>query len=178
MNEGWERFRFGIVSPKLVDPGSMYSRPCRRRKDGPPDIRDVEWRSRTRKGWPPAVLRLPGVNRVLGHSHFSRHVFRFPTRLQLLQRPNHLRFRMLTLRHRLAPFRNVKSYSLVRGFRGARQRRRCWAGHSRSVSVLTDFARLCSRQFLHTFLSPGSRPGRSPVVCGKDLPNVSMLRIG
>ena len=54
VNEGWERFRFGIVSPKLVDPGSMYSRPCKKRKDGPPDIRDVEWRSGTRKGRPPA----------------------------------------------------------------------------------------------------------------------------
>ena len=32
----------------------MYSRPCKKRKDGPPDIRDVEWRSGTRKGRPPA----------------------------------------------------------------------------------------------------------------------------
>ena len=38
------------------------------------------------------VLRLPGVDRVLRHSHFSRYVLRLSPCLQLLQRPDHLRF--------------------------------------------------------------------------------------
>ena len=41
---------------------------------------------------------------MLRHPYFPRHVLRLPPRLQLLQRPNHLRFRVLALRHRLSPF--------------------------------------------------------------------------
>ncbi len=52
----------------------------------------------------PAVLRLPRVDRVLRHSHFSCHVFRFASRLQLLQRSDDLGFAVLADRHRLFPF--------------------------------------------------------------------------
>src|SRR6185437_2150638 len=68
-----------------------------------------------------AVLRFPGVDRVLRHAHFPRHVFRFTTRLQLLQSSDHLRFRVLAPRHSRFPFRSLKSYSALFGKRGSGQ---------------------------------------------------------
>src|SRR5208337_4581133 len=69
----------------------------------------------------PAVLRLPGVDRVLRHSHFPRHVFGFAPCLQLFQRPDHLRLRVLAPRHASFPFPSTKSYSVVFGKRGSGQ---------------------------------------------------------
>src|ERR1022692_4780881 len=64
-----------------------------------------------------AVLRLPSVDRVLRHPHLPRHIFRLPSRFQLFECPDHLRFAVLALRHD-SPFRNLKSYSALCGFWG------------------------------------------------------------
>lgn len=56
--------------------------------------------------------------------HFPRHILCLAPRLQLLQRPDHLRLRMFALRHASFPFLRPKSYSDLFGFRGARQRHR------------------------------------------------------
>src|SRR5581483_9737992 len=69
----------------------------------------------------PAILRLPGVDRVLRYAHFPRHVFRFASRLQLLQRPDHLRLRVIALRHSPFPFPSTKSYFDLFGIRGTGQ---------------------------------------------------------
>ena len=65
------------------------------------------------------VLRFPGVERVLGHPHFTRHVFHLPSCLHLLQRPDHLRLRVPALRHTPFPFLSLKSYSALCENRGA-----------------------------------------------------------
>src|SRR5581483_11272789 len=52
----------------------------------------------------PAVLRLPRVDRVLGHAYFPRHIFGLASCFQLLQRSDHLRFCVLAHRHRFFPF--------------------------------------------------------------------------
>src|SRR2546428_679145 len=50
------------------------------------------------------VLCLPRIDRVLRYAHFPRHIFCFTACFQLLQRPDHLRFRVPALRHTLFPF--------------------------------------------------------------------------
>ena len=71
-----------------------------------------------------AVLRLPGVNRVLGDAHFPPDVGCRPPCLQLLDGSDHLRFRVLALRHCSSSSRarrTMKSYSALCSFRGAGQ---------------------------------------------------------
>lgn len=45
----------------------------------------------------------PAVDRVLRHSHFPPHILRLPSRLQLFERSNHLRFGEIALRQEI-PF--------------------------------------------------------------------------
>ena len=52
----------------------------------------------------PAILRLPGVDGVLRHAQFPAHVGGAASRFHLLQRPDHLHFAVLPLRH-VSPFR-------------------------------------------------------------------------
>src|SRR5579885_871334 len=66
----------------------------------------------------PAILRLPRVNGVLRHAQFAPHILRSPSGLQLLQRPDHLRFAVLPLRH-ASPPRSAESYTLPCELRGA-----------------------------------------------------------
>ena len=46
-----------------------------------------------------AVLRLPGVDRVLAHPHLAGYVFSPSPGFHLLQRRDHLRFAVLAFRH-------------------------------------------------------------------------------
>ena len=46
-----------------------------------------------------AVLRLPGVDRVCADAYLPRHILGLATCLHLLDRPDHLRFRVLAPRH-------------------------------------------------------------------------------
>src|SRR5204862_7787848 len=59
-----------------------------------------------------AVLRLPGVDGVLGHALLARHILDFATRFHLLQNPDDRRLAVLTLAHPLPlPFvRNRTSF--------------------------------------------------------------------
>src|SRR5579883_263598 len=68
----------------------------------------------------PAILRLPRVNGVLRHAQLPRHICRCSPRFQLLQRPDHLRFAVLPLRH-ASPPRSAESYTLPCELRGADQ---------------------------------------------------------
>src|SRR5581483_11067250 len=47
----------------------------------------------------PAILRFPRIHRVLRHAQLPPHLRCRPPRLHLLQRPNHLHFAILPLRH-------------------------------------------------------------------------------
>src|SRR5450755_249281 len=49
----------------------------------------------------PAVLRLPGIDRVFRHPHLPRHILRFPARFQWFERPDHLRLGVIAPRHEL-----------------------------------------------------------------------------
>src|SRR5215469_10473580 len=67
--------------------------------------------SRRATAWPPApgsrpspILSLPGVDRMLRDAYFPCHVFRLTSRFELLQRPDHLRFRVPAPGHACSPF--------------------------------------------------------------------------
>jgi len=68
-----------------------------------------------------AILRLPGIDRVLRHSLLPRHIFCLSSCLDLLQRSYDLRLRVPALRHLPPLSESMKSYSAVCGFRGAGQ---------------------------------------------------------
>src|SRR5258708_2166589 len=74
----------------------------------------ITFRQKRRDEIPAAELRLPGVNRVLRDAHLPTHVLGRPPRFQLLQRPDDLRFAVLSLRHN-APPRPEESYTLSCG---------------------------------------------------------------
>src|SRR5580698_3121591 len=67
-----------------------------------------------------SVLRLPGVDRVLGHTVLASQILHRSPRLHLLQRSNDLRLAVLALAHPLSPFVRPKSYSIPDGLRGSR----------------------------------------------------------
>jgi hypothetical protein len=55
-----------------------------------------------------AVLRLPGIDRMLAYVLFPSQVFRRAIRFNLLQRSNDLRLRVTALAHPLFPFPSSK----------------------------------------------------------------------
>src|ERR1700730_13533902 len=77
----------------------------------------------------PAELRLPGVNGVLRDTHLAAHILGRPLHFQLLQRPDDLRFTVLSFRHDTPP-RSAESYTLSCGLRGA--------GHPEGVALTIE----------------------------------------
>ncbi len=76
-----------------------------------------------------AILRFPGVKRVLADANSPRHILRPPPRIHLLQRGYHLHFCVLALRHRPFPLHRIKSYSTSCGFWGTYMDSSWFAGH-------------------------------------------------
>src|SRR5690349_8470913 len=89
----------------------------------------------------PPLPRLPRIDRVLRYAHFPRHILCLAPRLQLLQRPNHLRLRVPALGHAPPPFPSPKSSSISCGLRGAGQSllfEECCSGFTLLLGQLTS----------------------------------------